>query len=66
MPRLEYLGLDGAFSLSVVDYTLLDVIIKLCEGHAVFQRLLNYSIEQMRDIIGFEPVCDCEIIVDRD
>lgn len=52
--------------MSVVDYTLLTVIIKLCEGHAIFQQMMSYPIEQMADIIGFENKCDCEIIVDRD
>jgi hypothetical protein len=42
------------------------VIIKLCEGHAVYQRLLSKSIDDIRDLIGEAPVCDCVIVLDRE
>lgn len=51
--------------MSVVDYTLLTMIIKLCEGHAIFQKMMSYPINQMADIIGFEPICDC-VYIDRE
>lgn len=51
--------------MSVVDYTLSIVIIKLCERHAVKKKVLGLSLDDIRDELDVVE-CDCVIVLDRD
>lgn len=57
--------LDRAFSLSVVDYTLSNVIIKLCDEHSDLAKVLPAA--YLRQLIpDFQGSCECSIVLDND